>query len=183
MDNGAWSRCTSPAGYTGLTTAATHSFGVRAVSADGLADSTPARQTFTVAPAADLGVTLTAAPNPVKHGGTLTYTAVVSNAGPDAASGSVFTQGLPTGVSYTSVSVAPSSSQTAPSCTSSGSPATVRCELGALSPGGSWTVTVRATVTASKGSLASTAVVTTSGWDLSAGNDSASTSTKVGNGK
>ncbi|HEY0774609.1 MAG TPA: hypothetical protein VGD51_11035, partial [Nocardioidaceae bacterium] len=60
---------------------------------------------------------------------------------------------------------------------------TVRCELGTVAAGTSWTITVTSTVTASKGSLSSTAVATTPTWDLDSGNDAASSTTKVGSGK
>ena len=49
---------------------------------------------------------------------------------------------------------------------------------------GDWLiVTINVTVTATKGSLSSTAVVTTPTWDLDQGNDSASTYTKIGGSK
>ncbi|HLN78554.1 MAG TPA: FG-GAP-like repeat-containing protein [Nocardioidaceae bacterium] len=184
MDGSAWQRCSSQVNYSGLATGTSHTFQVRGVSADGLADSTPASRSFTVDTAADLAVTLGAAPDPVKRGSTLTYTARVSNVGPNAASNVVLTQGMPSGVGFTSVSATlDSPASSTGSCTASGSPATVRCELGNLNPGDTWTVTVVGTVTASKGSLSSTAVVTTPTWDLSSANDSASTSTSVGGGK
>jgi uncharacterized repeat protein (TIGR01451 family) len=185
MDNAAWQTCSPQVTYTGLATATTHTLRVRAVSSDGLVDSTPATRTFSVDSAADVAVTVGGAPNPVKRGGTLTYTAQVSNVGPNAAAGVVFTQGLPTDVTFTSVTATPGSpTSAAASCTASGSPTTVRCQLGNLNPGTTWTVTVKATVDARKGSLASAAVATTATWDLNAGNDSASTSTTVnGNGK
>ena len=183
MDDAAWATCTSQVTYGSLATATSHTFRVRGVSADGLVDSSPASRTFTVDAAADLALTLSDAPDPVKRGGTLTYTASLANVGPDAAAGAVYTQGLPAGVTFSSVSAVPGSSTSTVNCTASGSPTTVRCDLGPLAAGGTWTVTVKGTVTASKGSLTSTAVVTTSTWDLNAGNDSASTSTKVGNGR
>jgi uncharacterized repeat protein (TIGR01451 family) len=183
MDYGAWQQCSSPVTYTGLATGKSHTFRVRGVNAEGLADGSPATRWFTVAPAADLGVTLTATPDPVKRGSTLTYTARVSNAGPDAAANLVFTQGLPSGVRFESVSAALDAPlTTTASCT--GSDSTVRCEVApGLDPGDWLIVTVRATVTASKGTLSSTAVVTTPTWDLDHGNDSASAYAKVGNGK
>jgi uncharacterized repeat protein (TIGR01451 family) len=184
MDNAAWQTCGPQVTYTGLATATSHTFRVRAVSSDGLVDSSPASRTFTVDATVDVAVTLGAS-SPVKHGGTLTYTGQVSNVGPNAASDVVFAQGLPSGVTVASVTATSGSptSGTA-TCTTSGSPATVRCPLGSMNPGMTWTVTIKATVNAQKGQLASTAVVTTSSWDLSSGNDSASASTTVnGNGK
>ena len=185
MDDSAWQQCSSQVTYSGLATGKSHTFRVRGVSAEGLADSTPASRSFTVDPAADLAVTLSGAPDPVKRGGTLTYTARVTNGGPNPAAGVVFSQGLPTGVSFSSVSATLDSpaSAPAPSCTANGSPATVRCGLGNLNPGDTWTVIVKGTITASKGSLTSTALVTSSTWELNPGDDSASTSTRIGSGK
>lgn len=183
MDDAAWQQCSSPVTYTGLATGKTHTFRVRGVSAEGLADGSPASRSFGVAPAADLGLTLAATPDPVKRGSTLTYTARVSNAGPQTAQNLVFTQGLPSGVELESVSAALDAPiSTTATCT--GSATTVRCELTpGLDPGDWLIVTVTATVTASKGTLSSTAVVTTPTWDLNQANDSASTYTKIGSAK
>lgn len=183
LDKAAWSRCTSPTTVDGLTTNMSHTFEVRAVNGEGLVDSTPAQRTFTVDAAADLGVQLTAAPDPVKRGGSLIYTARVANSGPDAAASVVLSQGLPTGVSFSTATARLDSPSAAPegTCTASGS--TVRCDLGTVDAGTSWTVTVVTTVTASKGSLASTAVATTLGWELDPSDDTASVTTKVGGGK
>lgn len=185
MDDAAWSACTSPTTYAGLAPGSRHTFAVRGVNAEGLVDSTPARRSFDVDTATDLGLTLAATPDPVKRGGTLTYTARVTNLGPGGAADPVLSQGLPSGVSFGSVTTVVDTDPTssAGACTVSGSPATVRCVLGSLGAGATWTVTVKGTVTASKGTLASTAVVTTSSWDLDQGNDAASTSTKVGKGR
>jgi uncharacterized repeat protein (TIGR01451 family) len=182
MDNAAWQRCTSQVTYDDLATGTTHTFRVRAVSGEGLVESTPATRIFTVEAAADLGLSLTATPDTVKRGSTLTYTARVSNAGPNAAENVVFTQGLPSGVRFESVSAALDAPlTTTASC--SGSDTTVRCELTPALNRGDWLiVTVTATVTASKGTLSSTAVLTTPTWDLDHGNDSASAYTKVGGG-
>jgi len=183
MDFAAWAQCPPQATYTDLATGTTHTFRVRAISTEGVVESTPATRTFTVDSAADLLLSsFSATPDPVKRGSTLTYTARVSNAGPNAASDIVFTQGLPSGVRLDSVSPALDAPlSTTASCT--GSDSTVRCAVNALNRGDSLIVTVTATVTASKGSLSSTAVVTTPTWDLNQGNDSASTYTKIGGSK
>lgn len=183
IDDSTWQRCTSPVTYDDLATAKTHTFQVRGVDAEGLVDSTPAKRSFTVDAAADLVLSsLSATPDPVKRGSTLTYTARVSNAGPDAASDIVFTQGLPSGVRLDSVSPALDAPlSTTASCT--GSDSTVRCAVNSLNRGDWLIVTINVTVTATKGSLSSTAVVTTPTWDLDQGNDSASTYTKIGGSK
>jgi hypothetical protein len=58
----------------------------------------------------------------------------------------------------------------------------VRCTLGTMAPGLTWTLTVTGKVTAAKGSLAATAVGSTSSWDLASSNDTASAAVTVGNG-
>lgn len=182
MDKAPWTKCGPSATYDGLTTGTQHTFQVRAVNSEGLHDSTPATQSFTVDAAADLAVQLAAAPDPVKRGGTVTYTAQVTNIGPDSAASVVFTQGLPDGVSVSRVDAkldSPASSVAA--CTVNGP--TVRCDLGTTTAGSSWTVLVEATVTANKGWLSSTVVVTTPTWDLLPGNDTASVTTRIGGGK
>jgi uncharacterized repeat protein (TIGR01451 family) len=183
LDKAAWQRCASPATVDGLTTNKQHTFEVRAVNAEGLYDSTPASRTFSVEAAADLGVEMAAAPDPVKRGSTLTYTVKVANVGPDSAGSVVVTQGLPDGVTFSTATARLDSPVASPegACSSTGS--TVRCELGTVTAGSSWTITVTATVTVSKGSLSSTAVATTPTWDLDSGNDAASSTTKVGGGK
>ncbi|MGZ5507727.1 MAG: proprotein convertase P-domain-containing protein, partial [Limisphaerales bacterium] len=55
-------------------------------------------------PTADIAVTMTAAPNPVLAGGTLTYTMVVTNNGPFTATGVVLTNILPSNVVFISSS-------------------------------------------------------------------------------
>lgn len=177
LDNSAWAACSSPATYTGLRTGTAHQFRVRAVGADGLVDSMPATRVFGVEAAADLAVTLTGTPDPVRKGGTLTHTLTVANSGPDAAASTVSSLGLPVGLVLGQVST------TVGSCDPSGSPAMVRCDFGTLAPGASAVVTLRSTVTAARGSLAATAVASTPTWDLSGANDSASVSTHISNGK
>ena len=53
---------------------------------------------------ADLGVTITAVPNPVQVGNQLSYTLTVTNQGPAAATGLLLTNVLPTGVDFISAS-------------------------------------------------------------------------------
>jgi uncharacterized repeat protein (TIGR01451 family) len=180
LDATTWTRCTSPATYTGLATGADHYFQVRAVSADGLADTTPAQRSFMVDPAADLAVTVTGSPNPVKKGGTLTWTAEVRNLGPGTATGLVLDQALPAGATLVSASPAVTTSSPT-SCRQSAEG--VLCDLGTLPPGGTWRVTVKTTVSIAKGTLTSSAGIRASTWDRVGGNDVASATVKVGNGR
>jgi uncharacterized repeat protein (TIGR01451 family) len=180
LDSTTWSRCTSPATYTELSTGSDHYFAVRAVSADGLADGTPARRFFTVEPEADLAVTMTGAPNPVKKGGTLTWTAEVRNLGPGKATGLVLDQALPAGATLVSASPAVTTSSPT-SCRQSAEG--VLCDLDTLLPGAAWRVTVTTTVTAAKGTLTSSAGIRAVTWDRVGANDVASATVKVGNGR
>ncbi|MGZ4493523.1 MAG: FG-GAP-like repeat-containing protein [Nocardioides sp.] len=183
MDGSPWQACTSGQTWTGLSTGASHTFRVRGVSSEGLVDSTPASRNFDVAPAVDLAVTLSGAPSTVRKNGTVTWTSTVGNLGPQTAADVALTQGLPSGLTFSTVTAAPSAPTSATaSCSASGSPATVRCTLGNVAAGLTWTVTVTCTVTATKGSLASTAAASTSTWDLSSANDSASAAVTVSNG-
>jgi uncharacterized repeat protein (TIGR01451 family) len=92
-------------------------------------------------PAADLSITKTGAPNPVLTSQNLTYTLVVTNLGPSAASSVTVTDALPSGVSIISVIA------TAGICTNVGG--LVTCSLGNLASNATATVTIVGTATAS----------------------------------
>lgn len=89
---------------------------------------------------ADVGVTLTASPDPVTVGQPLTFTASVSNAGPGAASRATLVDDLPGSLTF--VSATPSQGACA---FASGA---VTCVLGAIASGGSATVQIVTTPTA-----------------------------------
>ncbi len=80
---------------------------------------------------ADLAVAKTGVPNPVAPGATLTYTLVVSNLGPDDATGVVVTDSLPAEVEYLQAAPAPISS-----------PNPLVWNLGGLAAGASRSLTV-----------------------------------------
>jgi uncharacterized repeat protein (TIGR01451 family) len=82
---------------------------------------------------ADLALTLTDAPDPVRVGGTLVLTATVRNKGPLAATMVNFGETLPTNVTLISVST------TQGNCTGT---TTLGCSLGTLAPGASVSVIV-----------------------------------------
>lgn len=91
---------------------------------------------------ADLSVTKSASPTPVRVGDPLTYTITVTNKGPDAATNVVVTDTLPGTVNL--VSTTPS----APTCDATVTSVTiVACDLGALIKGASATVTILVTPT------------------------------------
>ena len=123
---------------------------------------------------------MTGAPNPVKKGGTLTWTAEVRNLGPAKATGLVLDQALPAGT--TLVSATPAVTTSSPtSCRQSAEG--VLCDLDTLPPGSTWRVTVKTTVTAAKGTLTSSAGIRAATWDRVGANDVASATVKVGNGR
>jgi len=121
----------------------------------------------------DLSITLTDAPDPVSAGTNLTYTAVVSNAGPSNAAAVVVNLPTPAGTSFVSGSVSGGGS-----CA-----AGISCSVtGTIAPGATRTVTITVLVAASaiNGSvIGATATVSTSATDLNAVNNSASTTTTV----
>lgn len=115
---------------------------------------------------ADLALTATAAPDPVKVGSPLTYSFVVTNAGPNAASGVAFTNVLPANVQLLSASASQGTVFT--------NGTTVSGSLGTLNPGATVTVTVLVTPT-TPGVISNFAAVAASEVDLNLANNSAST--------
>lgn len=132
--------------------------------------STGPTATVTVVPKADLSITKTDAPDPVMAGDNLTYTIVVSNAGPSPATGVTVTDTLPDGVTFV-----PASSTAG--CTLSGS--TVTCPVaGTVNVGSPATVTIVVT-TLTAGPLTNTASVGAGTVDPNAGNNSSTATTNV----
>jgi uncharacterized repeat protein (TIGR01451 family) len=164
-DGGTWHGCTSPASSDGLASEV-HTFDVRAISSYGVADPFPATRTWTVETPADLAVS-TSGPTTAKKNATITWTTVVTNHGPAGATGVVLTQTVPSGVT----------SARATGCTGT---TTLTCSVGQLASGAGRTVTVTGKVTATKGTLTSTASVAGASWDDVAGNDRATATTSVG---
>lgn len=112
--------------------------------------------------ASDLSITKTDSADPVAENSELTYTLLISNAGPDAANGVQVVDDLPSQVDPISATT------TQGSCETKGKKVT--CELGALASGGAATVTIRVRPTKA-GQLSNTATVTSAGADLYAEND------------
>ncbi len=125
-----------------------------------------------VVPSADVSVTLTDSPDPVNAGSNLTYTALVSNAGPTTASSVTLTHTVPANTTF--VSATPGAS-----CTNASG--TVTCNLGTLNSGANTTVTIVLTPgPAAVGSpLNGTVSVSSTTPDPNAANNSASTTTTV----
>jgi uncharacterized repeat protein (TIGR01451 family) len=124
--------------------------------------------------AADVSVTKTDAPDPIRVNGTLTYTIVVRNAGPLPATGVTLTDQLPKQAGFSSVTT------TQGSCTAKAPKATVTCTIGTIAVGGQVTVTIRVKPTG-PGTLVNTATVQTTSRDSNLANNSATASTTVTN--
>ncbi len=104
-----------------------------------------------VNPAADLKVKLTADPDPVLIAGTLTYTVIVTNAGPSPATGVSISDTLPSGVTY----VGASSSQGSTPTQAGG---IVTASLGSIAANSTATLTIVISPTASNvGTITDTA--------------------------
>jgi fimbrial isopeptide formation D2 family protein/uncharacterized repeat protein (TIGR01451 family) len=145
---------------TGVTTVASDD-----PAAPGPADPTP----FTILGVANLGITMTATPDPVVAGSGLQYTLTATNAGPSPSTGSTLVQTLPAGAS---LGLLPAG------CSASGS--TLTCALGPLAAGSQLALVVPVAVAPeTRGTLPSAVTVTGNELDPVAANNSASTTTTV----
>ena len=111
----------------------------------------PARAGAAAPDPADLSLTMSDSPDPVLTGAVLTYTIKVHNAGPDPATNTVVTDGLPGGVSF--VSATPS----AGSCNKTGGKQV--CDLGTVTTTVDRTITIKATVKKKSGEISNSASV------------------------
>lgn len=128
---------------------------------------------------ADLGVTIVDSPDPVGAGNVITYTIMVTNAGPNPALSATMNDTLPVGVTFASLVTPAGWSCTFPSVGSGG---TVACSSLSAMPVGSSTFTLAVTVGAavSGGSIISnTATVASATSDPAPGNNSATATTAV----
>ena len=125
----------------------------------------------TVGPVVDLAVGLTV-PVSLDVGGTLTNTISVTNSGPDAATGVVLANPLPTGDNFISASLSQGSYFT------SADGRQVTCNLGSLPAGGSANVTLLTTPSLA-GSLVTSVSVEANEEDLNPANNTAQTTTTV----
>jgi uncharacterized repeat protein (TIGR01451 family) len=119
---------------------------------------------------ADLSITKTAAPGPYGTGNPLTYTIVVNNAGPTAASGVTVTDTIPAGTTFTSAT---------PSQGSCSGTSTVTCTLGTINSGASATISLTIALPSTPGPVSNTATVTSSSSDANPANNSATSTITV----
>ena len=127
--------------------------------------------------AGDLSVTATGSPSSVPSGGTVTYTAMVKNNGPDKSYTLTVTDALPLGTSFVSVATTWGTC-TAP--TVGATTGTITCKASGLAKGGTITYTIKLKVTASRGSTISNTVrATAQTQDLKPANNVATVKTPV----
>lgn len=119
----------------------------------------------TYGPKADLAISVTDSPDPVKAGSNLTYTISITNNGPDAAEG-VNTGGLPTGTNFVSAS------SLLGACSSSA------CNLGTLASGATATATI-VVMPVVTGTITYTVKADSSTGDSALGNNTATATTSV----
>jgi PGF-pre-PGF domain-containing protein/uncharacterized repeat protein (TIGR01451 family) len=127
--------------------------------------------TFILPERADLGLTITASPNPVTTGGSLTYTLTAGTAGPDSGMNVWVNDTLPEGITFVSATPAQGS------CSHSGS--SVNCSLGTVTCPGTVAISLVVTAPSSAGTLTNNARITSTTYDPSATNTTATISTTV----
>ena len=131
----------------------------------------PARAGAAVSDPADLSLTISDSPDPVATGAVLTYTIKVHNAGPDPATSTVVTDGLPGGVTFVSAA------SSADTCTHSGSK--VICDLGTVTTTVDQTITIRTTVKKKSGEITNSASVASDVTDPTPANNLDTELTKI----
>jgi uncharacterized repeat protein (TIGR01451 family) len=126
---------------------------------------------------ADLGISIGATPNPIKVGkkAFLTYTVTLKNAGPNAASGIVISDPLPSFVQFQSLTTPAGLTCTTPAVGASG---TLKCNLATLNAGSSVQFQFVVLVVASKAmTITNTVTVTSQSVDPDLSDNQASAST------
>ena len=121
----------------------------------------------------DLSVAQTDSPDPVNVASPLNYQLLVSNNGPDPATGVTVVDTLPAGVTFLSAS------STQGSCSESGG--IVTCVLGAMAASANTTINVTVTAPVSTGTITNSAIVSGNELDPIAGNNTSVESTTVQN--
>ncbi|MES2934763.1 MAG: IPTL-CTERM sorting domain-containing protein [Pseudomonadota bacterium] len=143
---------------------------VSSTTADTNSANDSATASTNIAAGVDLSITKSASAGPYLAGAPITYTIVVSNAGPGSANGVTMTDVIPAGTSF--VSATPSQG----SCSGT---STVSCSLGTLTDGGSATIIIQLTLPSGGGSVSNTASVTSSSPDVNGANDAATAALAV----
>lgn len=124
---------------------------------------------------ADLSITKIASPEPVQSGFNLTYTITITNNGPHNADNITFTDTVPTGTTF--VSLTGGSGCSTPPLGGTG---TITCALGSLPPGAMRMLTLVVNVNAAPGdTVTNTATVNSATMDPTMTNNTATTMTAV----
>jgi uncharacterized repeat protein (TIGR01451 family) len=119
-------------------------------------------------PKANLVATNADTPDPVNPGGTITYTQTITNNGPDAATSVSFSQTLPAGVTFQSLT-----SPAGWSCNA------LNCTIASLANGATASFTLVVNVTASSGTITDTVTASSNTFDPTPGNNSAQAVTTI----
>jgi uncharacterized repeat protein (TIGR01451 family) len=136
-------------------------------------DNTPSMDfLLPTAATADLALTKSDSPDPVKGGQNLAYTIVVRNNGPGTATGVVMTDQLPKNAGFASASTSKGS------CSAKPDKAIVICNLGDMANGTSATITI-VVKSPTKGPVSNTASVTSTSTDPSSANNNDTETTTV----
>jgi len=122
------------------------------------------------APKVDIQITKTGAPNPATVGNQVTWTMVVTNNGPNGATGVTVADPVPAGTTFVSVA------SSAGTCTGTGG--VVNCQLGSLAVGSSVTITLVTTASAT-GTLTNTATTVAKEQETNTANNTATASVVV----
>ena len=149
-----------PAGAASVSNTAT----VTSSSTDGTPGNNSSTANTNVVAVANLSITKTPQPGPYGTSSPLTYTIVVSNAGPGPAASVVVTDIIPAGTTFSSAT------PTQGSCSGT---TTVTCNLGTIINAASATITLTVTSPAAAGVVSNTATVTTSSSDPNPANNTA----------
>jgi uncharacterized repeat protein (TIGR01451 family) len=126
-------------------------------------------------PSADLAVSISASPNPVKTGQKVTYTITVLNAGPSTASSILINDSLSSQSTFVSATIIGGTCVT-PKLGSSG---VVSCSLSSLASGATKPVQIVVTVIAKKTSITNTVTVSAATADPNLANNTASITTRL----
>jgi len=127
----------------------------------------------------DLAVTNNGVPNPVAAGANITYTQVVSNAGPSNCGSATFTEATPASTTFVSVSASAGSGWNCPNS------APVSCTNSSVAPGSSATITAVYQVAAATPAgtlITDTATVATTTGDTNKNNNTATSTVSVASG-
>jgi uncharacterized repeat protein (TIGR01451 family) len=131
-----------------------------------------------IAASADISTTKTDSPDPANAGASLTYTITIGNAGPSAAANTAWSDTLPAGTTFVSLTSPGGWSCTTPAVGAGG---TVNCSIATLAPGNAvFTLVVAIDPGIAAGTIiANTATASTTTSDPASGNDSATSTTTV----